>query len=437
MWPTAIKHTAALAFLTAHAISGLAYAVETSVSGNGFDERTITADQHRVESNTPERLVVVIDETYAMGDNDSRLDARRLTLESAKRRAAELAGTYIETDTRVSGNKISKDEIRTLSAAYLETRILAERYTLDASGKQQLVLSVHADLDKTIIHKRIESLLANTEYRGQIEQLHAENERLKDELDDLNQRIKTKQITQRYQVLQDRSAVLDKLDTTTASVRKVFEEGTLYLMARKSQTQLDAAKADIDANVFRYLEHNTKVTVGPPEIKPNPDGTADILVRITWDVDDKPLLSTLNRYFAVESTYDDDTQQRSPTGFWLKAYQNTTGKGKVTYSKELLEYVEAHAVMAKINAGGYITNRPIAATVSCFVGCAYQRRKERDDERDEERYDYMIRSHYAGHDDTVGSDQLKHETQNPVILSHIPESQLKTITSIEARVVVQ
>ena len=408
-------------------IGGLARAADPP----GPEKSDGGASSYRIESNTPERLVVVITEHYALGDNDSRLDARRLALESAKRRASELAGTYIETETRVTGNQISKDEIRTLSAAYMETSLLGERFELDTTGKQQLVLTVHADLDKTVIRKRIESLLQNAEYRGQIEQLQIENNRLREDLAGLNGRIVRKQGPDRYQVLHDRGAVLDKLDVTTASVRKVFEEGTLYRMAKKSQTQFDAAKLDLDENVLRYLQRHTQVTVGPPEMKPNPDGTADIHVRVSWAVDEKPLLDTLNRYFVLEAILQYDKTPNILTGIRIKVRDNDTGKGKVTFSRELLDYLKSHTVLAEIRAGDNTKTRPMAAAVSCFMGCVYTKGKA--DQWD----DFFIRLQYAGDGFTVGSDSPNNETGNPVILSHVQESRLKTITSINARVLIR
>jgi len=389
-------------------------------------------DRYHIESNTTERLVVVLNEQYALGDNDTRLDARRLALQTAKLRAAELAGTYIESDTQVTDNRISKDEIRTLSAAYMETRVVSERFEMDAVGKQQYILSIHAAIDKTIIRKRIESLLQNAEYRSQIEQLRGENTRLKSELDGLNLRLVKKQEPQRYQVLQDRSAVLDRIDTTTASVRKVFEEGTLYTLARKSQSQFDTAKDDISQNIWRYLERNVVVTVGAPEMKANRDGTADIHVKINWSVDEKPVQEVMDRYFHRSTkSLEGMVEPRKLSKAVISKYENETGLGKVTYSKELLEFLAAHPVMVEISAGNYKSLRPLATSISCFVSCQLLQSNNQGGWTD-----YAIRYHYDG-DGIILAHDAKNAGGNPVILSRIPEEALKKITSISARVVVR
>ena len=49
---------------------------------------------------------------YVMGDSDTKLEARRIALEHAKRLAAEQIGTYLESETIVRNSRLEKDEIR-------------------------------------------------------------------------------------------------------------------------------------------------------------------------------------------------------------------------------------------------------------------------------------------------------------------------------------
>ena len=67
---------------------------------------------------------------YIMGDNDTKIVARRLAIEQAKRSATEQIGTYLESKTVVRNNQLQKDEIRTYASAILKTNIISENISL-------------------------------------------------------------------------------------------------------------------------------------------------------------------------------------------------------------------------------------------------------------------------------------------------------------------
>ncbi|MDH4162559.1 MAG: hypothetical protein OEW15_07695, partial [Nitrospirota bacterium] len=58
---------------------------------------------------------------YHMGDNDSKLDARRISTQEAKRKALELAGTYVASLTEVKDYRLTKDEVTAYTAGIIET----------------------------------------------------------------------------------------------------------------------------------------------------------------------------------------------------------------------------------------------------------------------------------------------------------------------------
>ena len=63
---------------------------------------------------------------YIVGDNDTKNDAKRVCFMEAKRRCLEKAGTYIESQTVVRNYKLTKDEIRTYTAAIIRVEIVSE-----------------------------------------------------------------------------------------------------------------------------------------------------------------------------------------------------------------------------------------------------------------------------------------------------------------------
>src|SRR3989442_3522627 len=49
---------------------------------------------------------------YRMGDNDTKVNARRLALEEAKRNALEQAGTYVSIPTEDKKLQLAEDQVR-------------------------------------------------------------------------------------------------------------------------------------------------------------------------------------------------------------------------------------------------------------------------------------------------------------------------------------
>jgi hypothetical protein len=65
---------------------------------------------------------------YLLGDNDSKLDGRRLALLEAKRTAIEKAGSYVDSLTEVKDSQLTLDTIRAYTAAILEVTEIKENW---------------------------------------------------------------------------------------------------------------------------------------------------------------------------------------------------------------------------------------------------------------------------------------------------------------------
>ena len=64
---------------------------------------------------------------YIMGDNDSKNKAKKICFQEAKRLCLEKAGTYIESITEIKNYRLTKDEIKSYSAATLKVEIVSEK----------------------------------------------------------------------------------------------------------------------------------------------------------------------------------------------------------------------------------------------------------------------------------------------------------------------
>jgi tetratricopeptide (TPR) repeat protein len=87
---------------------------------------------------------------YQASEADSKLSCRAISLEQVKRLLLEELGTYLESHVEVRNSQLTKDEIITLSAGVVQTKIISEEW----DGKvYRLKAEIEADPD--VVHKLI------------------------------------------------------------------------------------------------------------------------------------------------------------------------------------------------------------------------------------------------------------------------------------------
>lgn len=128
--------------------------------------------------------VIEADGTYVMGDNDSKLDARRIATQEAKRKALELAGTFVAGLTQVKEYKLTKDEVTAYTAGIVETEIVAEEMR-GTSARPEIYLKTRCRIDTDVLVAQIERYRENEELQAQLQAAQKENETLRKERDAL------------------------------------------------------------------------------------------------------------------------------------------------------------------------------------------------------------------------------------------------------------
>jgi tetratricopeptide (TPR) repeat protein len=119
---------------------------------------------------------------YRMGDNDTRIDAKRLALLDAKRLALEQAGTYLESITEVKNLQVSHDELRAYTAGIAE---VIEQTTKDVmEGTTHIVrVEVTAKIDPAVIAKQVGILRTNEIAKKELLRARDEADFLRQELE--------------------------------------------------------------------------------------------------------------------------------------------------------------------------------------------------------------------------------------------------------------
>ena len=129
---------------------------------------------------------VEADGVYQMGDGmaENQAIAKERARVDAVRSAGEQAAAYVESDTLVSNGKVTKDDIRLMTAAVLELRDV--KYTPVIVGESiQFKCHVVAVVDTDKVQEKIRE--DNLTLKASLQKYEEENERLRREMETLKQ----------------------------------------------------------------------------------------------------------------------------------------------------------------------------------------------------------------------------------------------------------
>ena len=259
-----------------------------------FASTVASAMEPQIVQNTPDEMVVRLESTYVLGDGESPVDARNLAFEEGKRRAAELAGTYVQSDLIVENDRIRKSTITTISAGFLSTVVLDEKRSLTEDGRLSLTLSLEATLDKKELRERVERL-KDPELVRQLETLQGENEKLRSRLAELS-----KLSTNSPDIVARRAEILSDIDRNQGRVRKIFEKKTLLDLARATEMEYLNAKDDLLSRYWEKMAAVIRIDLGTPQFANRADGTYELRLPYSYLLSTRDLLPVLKRYFRVE-----------------------------------------------------------------------------------------------------------------------------------------
>ncbi|MDG3085282.1 hypothetical protein P7F88_03855 [Vibrio hannami] len=347
-----------------------------------------------------------VKEHFVLGDNDTLTSARSMNLEQAKKSAADYAGSYTETELVVAGNKITKQQVRTLTAAYVEVVNSRDSRALSQSGSMVLTTKADIRLSKESILKGLEKLRNDPERRKKMAALEKDNQQLRNQLFELSRKINIG--PSRTDLMAQREAIFQSLDKNRKTSKQVFEEGTLFQLAILGRDEYELARKDIEENVFGYIRREAKVRTGKPQFIKNDNGTYNITVPVSWRFDRTGINKVFSRYMKTTDRHRD----MPPATLAVKGYHNTRDRQKLPYTEKLFGYLSNSVIVIRINAGKYKGYLPIGNTGSF----SHHR-------------DYFIQS--SG---SAGQEMIRISYRNPVIIQNVSETSLKSMTALSASI---
>ncbi|MBI5212702.1 MAG: hypothetical protein HY957_04940 [Nitrospirae bacterium] len=91
---------------------------------------------------------------YVMGDNDAKIDAKRLCFLEAKRKVLERVGTYVESSTDVINFNLTRDEIKSYTAGLIKTEIVSEQTSFN--GQSTVIrMKIKANVDTSFLASKM------------------------------------------------------------------------------------------------------------------------------------------------------------------------------------------------------------------------------------------------------------------------------------------
>ncbi|CAH0543269.1 hypothetical protein [Vibrio marisflavi] len=360
-----------------------------------------------VDKDTKNDIILNVSEVYVLGDNDTLTDAKAINIEQAKKSASDYAGTYVESELKLLDGKITKQQVRVLSAGFMEVVTRSDKREVNQSGSIQLTTEAKIKLSKQSIKDGIEKLKSDPERQEKVKSLSEDNKRLRNKLIELTRNINTG--VSRQDLMADREAILKELNHNRSSAKQVFEEGTLFQLAQLDDRDYSLAKDDINKNLFGYFQNEAKVLIGKPKFTKNTDGTYDITVYVNWKLDGNQVKEVLNKYFDLSIQYD------VVYSVSINQSLNRSPKKKHQYSGKLLDYMKNKSVLLVVSAGNKKSTLPLSGLNGFFGREYYVFQYESDDKN----YRTATKSGV-----------------NPIIIRGVSPSSLKKMTKIEAKIVI-
>lgn len=122
---------------------------------------------------------------YSMGERDSAHDGKEISFIRAKRQVVERAGTYVQSETKVSGGKLTQDDVKVYTAAAVRIEIL-EQHVRPQGETLVAYTKLKGLVDASNLEKDVAAMRENSELKQQVLSQQRENERTQKRIEELS-----------------------------------------------------------------------------------------------------------------------------------------------------------------------------------------------------------------------------------------------------------
>lgn len=174
-----------------------------------------------------------------MGDNDSKNDARKMCFIEAKRKALEMAGTYIKSHTQIKNFRLTRDEINIYSAALLQVETTKEEWKF--IGKNMAVfMTVKAVVDSRSVDEQLSKIEKDISLQKNIKEQQRKLKELEETVRLLHRQI-------------NETSLKKPLKKPIISYEKTLENSQKTLTLRKKRAGILKEIGDIEKR-YKYIK---------------------------------------------------------------------------------------------------------------------------------------------------------------------------------------
>ena len=278
----------------------------------------LSADQ--IVSREGDIVTVIASGEYIMGDSDNRKEARTMALTQAKTNASEVAGTYIESNfesvtKQTNGDtvdKVTKQELRSFSAAILQTEITNDTMEMLANKTTVYKVSIKARIDLATLRERVKQLGEDKAKKDRLIGLEKENKDLSSALEKLSGQMRTLENTksvkpEEIKALRDeRDRLFTKLEKNEGATKLVFEKGSVLNEYQQKVVRATEIAQAVNDTLINHLSECIDVNIEKPKIVSQRGDRFVLEVKYSWDFNHEKMSKILLDNYSVENDSFED-----------------------------------------------------------------------------------------------------------------------------------
>lgn len=195
---------------------------------------------------------------YVMGDNDTKNDAKTLCFIGAKRRLLEQIGTFIISHTEVNNYQLTKDEIKSYSAAFLNVEVEHEK--VETVGENSaIVMTLRTSVDKEEIKNNLNRIIKDASLKSEISGKNVKISELENKIQNLQNKLTTSNYEKSFQLREERKEIFEDLYIENENIKR-----TVAAWKARESSKYDVVNSN--AKRIRTLLNSAQVGMTPLEV---------------------------------------------------------------------------------------------------------------------------------------------------------------------------
>lgn len=202
--------------------------------------------------------VVCASYKYIMGDNDTKNDAKWLCFMGAKRRLLEKIGTFIISKSVIENFKLTKDEIISYSAAFINVEVKDEKIAV-VGETSEITITLKANVDIDEVRRNIDAVVNDKSLQKEVEQQNEKILQLENRIRMYQQQLATSDYEKSFQLRKERIDAFQSLDFENERIRRI-------ILSKRKRDVDRSRKVELRAKQVRAILKHVELGMTPEEV---------------------------------------------------------------------------------------------------------------------------------------------------------------------------